>query len=207
MSGTQPSVLVVDDEPNVAEAYALWLRDDYAVDTAFDGEEALETVSHETDVVLLDRRMPNRSGDEALSAMREAGYDCRVAMVTAVDPDFDIVEMPFDSYLTKPVTREDIQATVEELLDLARYDDAVREQFALAEKQAALETGRPKSELKNHEEYQQLRARQETLAATTEEALGEVDHESFKSALSDLNDGDDDSSELSPSNDTDRAAF
>ncbi len=44
------------------------------------------------------------SGDEVLDTIAERGIDPAVVMVTAVDPDFDIVEMPFDEYLTKPVT-------------------------------------------------------------------------------------------------------
>jgi hypothetical protein len=37
--------------------------------------------------------MPILSGNEVLAAIEERPVDCRVAMVTAVDPDFDIIEM------------------------------------------------------------------------------------------------------------------
>lgn len=183
MSDANPSVLVVDDEKSVAEAYSLWLKSEYDVETAFDGGEALELVDETTDVVLLDRRMPGVSGDEALEAMREAGYECRVAMVTAVDPDFDIVEMPFDSYLTKPVTRDDVIEAIEELLEIDEYEDAVKERFAVAKKRAVLENEKPLSELEENEEFAELREAESELEDATDV---EMDHESFSKTLSDL---------------------
>ena len=187
MAESRPSVLVVDDEPSVAQTYSLWLEGEYDVRTANDGEEALEAVDEATDVVLLDRRMPNVSGDEALSRMREAGYDCRVAMVTAVDPDFEIVDMPFDSYLSKPVTRDDVVDTIEELLALAEYDQAVRERFAVERKRAALESRKPESELTDSEEYAELQQTAEELSESTEM---EMNHDSVKKSLGGIDEDD-----------------
>ena len=83
-----PLVLVVEDEPDLADLYATWLKIDYSVRTAYGGEEAVEQLDDEIDVVLLDRRMPGLSGDEVLTKIRERGIDCYVSMVTAVEPDF-----------------------------------------------------------------------------------------------------------------------
>jgi len=185
MADSRPTVLVVDDDPSIAQAYSLWLDDEYDVEVAHDGEEALDAVSEATDVVLLDRRMPNVSGGEALETIREAGYDCRVAMVTAVDPEFDIVEMPFDSYLSKPVSREEVVDTIETLLDLAEYDETVAERFAVERKRAALEARKPAAELEASEAYDRLREQSERLADTTEI---EMDHETFEKALGDIGD-------------------
>lgn len=109
------TVLLVDDAEDVVEMYALDLGDEYAVRRAYGGEEALAKVDESVDVVLLDRRMPNRSGDEVLEEIRERELGVRVAMVTAVDPDFDITAMDFDAYVTKPVSGETIRETVEKL--------------------------------------------------------------------------------------------
>jgi len=79
---------------------------DHEVRTAYSGEEALEKVDEDVDIVLLDRLLPDLPdlpGDEVLERVRERGLDCRVVMVTAVDPDFDIVELPVDEYIHKPV--------------------------------------------------------------------------------------------------------
>ncbi|MFB6163446.1 MAG: response regulator transcription factor, partial [Halococcoides sp.] len=86
---TQASVLVVEDERSTAEAYARVLDDEYAVEVATTGEHALELLDESTDVVLLDRRMPGLSGAEVLAEIAERSVDCRVAMVTAVEPGFD----------------------------------------------------------------------------------------------------------------------
>ncbi|MFB6221987.1 MAG: response regulator [Halolamina sp.] len=187
MSNSNPSVLVVDDEPSVAEAYSLWLDGKYDVETAFDGREALEKVDESTDVVLLDRRMPDVSGDEALEAIREAGYNCRVAMVTAVDPDFDIVDMPFDSYLTKPVTRDDVIEAIDELLKIDEYEDAVKERFAIAKKRAALENEKSVTELDRSEEYTELR---EAASELPDADDVELDHDAFAKTLSELDSDD-----------------
>jgi DNA-binding response OmpR family regulator len=96
MSEESAVVLVVDDEPDVADSYAAFLRDRYDVRTAYGGEPALAALDEDIDVVLLDRRMPDMFGDEVLESIRGRGFECRVAMITAVDPDVDIIDMEFD---------------------------------------------------------------------------------------------------------------
>ena len=60
------TVLVVDDEPSLAELYSMQHAEEYEVRTATGGPEALDLVDEEVDVALLDRRMPRMSGDELL---------------------------------------------------------------------------------------------------------------------------------------------
>ena len=181
------TVLIVDDEPNVVEAYALWLGDEYGeIRTAAGGEEALAVIDDDIDVVLLDRRMPELSGDEVLTEITERNLDPRVAMVTAVDPDFDIVEMGFDAYLTKPVSRADLVETVEQLLSLDEYEAGVREQFALTEKRAVLESEMTETELAESEEYQELVAELERIEERTGDHAGELGQDAFATAVRDL---------------------
>ena len=178
--------MVVDDEPEIAETYAHWLEETCRVETAHDGRAALAQATRETDVVLLDRRMPRLSGDEALERLRARGYDLRVAMVTAVDPDFDVVEMPFDTYLTKPVTHDELAQTVATLVELAEYDEAVREAFSLAEKHAALTAAKPTTELCRDERFAQLETELTSARERARDILGPVDHETVESTLSGL---------------------
>lgn len=159
----QPVVLVVDDDEEVLETYELWLAGDYELRTATDGEGALERLDGEVDVVLLDRLMPGMSGDEVLSAIRDRDIDCRVAMATAVEPDEDIAEMPFDAYVTKALERDSVRQTIERLLERSTYDDTVQEHYAVAEKLATLEESKTERELADSEEYQRLRERFEEL--------------------------------------------
>ncbi|WP_224447026.1 HalX domain-containing protein [Haloprofundus salilacus] len=186
MTDEPPLVLVVEDEPDLANLYAAWLDDEYRVRTAYGGHEALSELDGAVDVVLLDRRMPGLSGDEVLSAVRERDIDCRVAMVTAVEPDFDILEMGFDDYLVKPVTRESLQGTVSNLLMRSSYDDGVRELFALASKKAVLEAEKDESTLAGTAEYRQLSERLTELQSKLDEQLQLGDHDSFVGMYRDL---------------------
>jgi DNA-binding response OmpR family regulator len=157
------TVLVVDDEREVVDAYALRLRQRYDdVRTAYGGEEALEAMDEQIDVVMLDRRMPY-SGDRVLREIRERGYDCRVIMVTAVDPGFGIVDMPFDDYLCKPIEKEDLFAAVDQQLEAASYDDPLTEFFSLTAKLAVLEAERSPEQLAGSGEYLRMRRRAEDL--------------------------------------------
>ena len=135
----RPTVLVVDDDRALADTCEYWLREEYDVRVAYDGTQALERIDDDVDVVLLDRRMPDVSGDDVLAEIDARGLDCRVAMMTAVAPDTDIVEMPFDEYLVKPVDEESVTETVEELLVRAEFDERIREYFALASTEAVLD--------------------------------------------------------------------
>ena len=179
------TVLIVDDQPNVAKAYELHLPDEYAVRIATGGAEAIDRLDETVDVVLLDRRMPEVSGDEVLDVIAERGYRCRVAMVTAVDPDFDILEMPFDAYLTKTVTPAEIRETVDRLAHLTSHDDRMREHFALTEKKATLEAEKTASALEDSEAYADLVARLDRLETEMARTNRDLDGEGFAAMFRD----------------------
>ncbi|SFS98258.1 response regulator transcription factor [Halostagnicola kamekurae] len=153
---TSPTVLIVEDERLLGELFETWLESAYTVRVANDGEQALEMLDDEVSMALLDRRMPGLSGDAVLDEIRNRGYDFPVAMVTAVDPDFDIVEMRFDDYLVKPVSRETLLDLVDSLITLPSYTDAVQQYFQLSTKKAALEANKSQAELNSSEEYEKL---------------------------------------------------
>jgi DNA-binding response OmpR family regulator len=191
MDGPTPEVLIVEDETDLADLYAIYLSDVYDVQTANDGDTALEHVSDDTDIVLLDRRMPDMTGDEVLAEIRARGIDCRVAMITAVEPDLDIVEMPFDDYLVKPVTRDDLHGLVEVLLRRAGYDARTQEFFRLASKKAALEST-PDVSVEEEQEYQELTRRMEEIRADLDETLSDLTDDDFRQAFASFpDDGDD----------------
>jgi DNA-binding response OmpR family regulator len=131
-------VLVVDDEREVADAYALRLRGYCDATTAYGGEEALSVVDDDpVDIVFLDRHMPGMSGDDVLSALVDREYYGRVVMVTAVDPGIEVLEMPFDDYLCKPVDREDVRAVVDQQRRILAYE-TLGEYFSAAATRAVL---------------------------------------------------------------------
>ena len=180
-------VLVVDDESRLADLFAAWLQTDWSVETAYDGNEALEKMSDSVEVVLLDRRMPGLSGDEVLAELREAGYDCRVVMVTAVDPDFDIIEMGFDDYLVKPVSRDELVEMVEDVSNRSEYESVIQEYYALVSKKALLESEKADRELEDNEEYQDLCDRVAELEEEVDDTIsGMTSHDEFVGAFQDL---------------------
>jgi DNA-binding response OmpR family regulator len=187
MSNSEPAtVLVVDDEQEVADAYAAQLEDEFIVSTAYGGQEALDELDASIDVVLLDRRMPGISGDEVLATIRERGLSIRVAMVTAVDPDFEIIDMPFDDYVIKPVSREDLFETIDRLLTCAEYEEKLRRYYALTAKHATLSANKPESELADNEAFARLERDLERLRSDLDETVSEFDADDFTAAFRDL---------------------
>lgn len=156
MSDETPTVLVVEDERDLAELYTMWLADSYSVRTAADGHEALDKLDDGVSVVLLDRRMHDLSGEAVLESIRERGLDCRVTMVTAVEPGAEIVDMEFDDYLVKPVSKDELNRTVSNLLVRNEYNDGIRRLFSLASKKALLESEANPAALDDTDEYRGL---------------------------------------------------
>ncbi|AKH96839.1 response regulator [Halanaeroarchaeum sulfurireducens] len=184
MTDEPATVLVVDDETNITTLFDAWLDGEYAVRTANSGSEALEQIDESIDVALLDRRMPGISGDELLEEIRDRDLDVRVAMVTAIDPDFDVLEMGFDDYLTKPVSREDLEDLVDALESRKHYAEEMQEYYSLAAKRAALESSKPAAELVESEEYDELLEKLDEIETDLDGKLsGEED---FVSAFQDL---------------------
>lgn len=187
MTGTdRPTVLVVEDELELKETFGRWLKPMYEVITVTTADAALRAMNDAVDVVLLDRRLPDRSGSEVLHEIREKGYDCRVAMITAVDPDVDIFDMEFDDYVVKPVLKDELLDIVSGLLSLAEYNDRIKKSFRLASKLAVLEAEKSMQDLQKNPEYQ---AKREELAALNEDIddlLAEFENGSFAVAYRDL---------------------
>lgn len=153
------TILVVDDEQSVADAYAAMLEDDYEVRTAYSGEEALELFDERVDVVFLDRRMPDLSGDKVLEEIRNRSGQSKVVMVSAVDPDFDILEMDFDGYLTKPVTPDHLKDTIIDLQARSNYREEIQQLWSLETKRDIIESVKSSDELMKNEVYQELRSK------------------------------------------------
>lgn len=170
----QPTILVVDDERELADLYAMWVSEDYEVVTAYDGRTALEQLSESIDVVLLDRHMPDITGDRVLEEIRAAGYDCWVIMVTAVDPGLDIVELDLDDYVTKPVTRAQLTRIIENLRVQSRYGDGDRRELeSLSNKMETLEDEHSVEELTETEGYQRLESELKDLSDSLLEDIDE----------------------------------
>ena len=113
-------VLVVEDEERLAHTIARGLRRyGMAVDVALDGEDGLEKATvNDYDVVVLDRDLPVRHGDEVCRQLRLEGRRAGVIMLTAsgqVDARIEGLRLGADDYLGKPFAFEELVARVEAL--------------------------------------------------------------------------------------------
>lgn len=153
------SVLVLEDEAELLDAYVKGISAEYDVYPAVSGKEATEHVDDlgaELDVALLDRRLPESSGDDVLEYILSASIDCRTAMVTAVDPTFDIIDMGFDDYVIKPVTPSDLRDVIDRLLTLDEYDEISRQLSEKRVKQSVLAAEKSRAALRDNDEFQLL---------------------------------------------------
>ena len=113
-------VLVVDDEKSIVKGirYSL-LQDNYEVDCAYDGEEALAMArTGNYDIALLDVMLPKMSGTEVCQAIREFS-DLPIIMLTAKSEDMDKIlglEYGADDYITKPFNILEVKARIKAIM-------------------------------------------------------------------------------------------
>lgn len=138
MPDDEVTVLAVDDIDGVLLMYERSLEDRFEVRTASSGQEALEVVDGDVDVVLLDRRMPGPSGDEVVEVLAEGDEDLALALASAVPPEEDILGLPCDAYIEKPTVGDDLVEWVARLSRRLSYPPRARELAALLSKLEAI---------------------------------------------------------------------
>ena len=113
-------VLVVDDEKMIVKGIRFsLLQDGYDVDTAYDGDEALQKASeNKYDIILLDVMPPKHSGLEVLQQIREFS-SVPVIMLTAKGEDMDKIlglDYGADDYITKPFNILEVKARIKAII-------------------------------------------------------------------------------------------
>ncbi|GAB3232148.1 response regulator transcription factor [Glycomyces halotolerans] len=116
----EPRVLVVDDDPALADVVARYLRrEGYEVDYASDGASGLRrALSTRPDLVVLDLMMPGMDGFEVCRRLRQATA-VPVVMLTALGEENDRIsglDLGADDYVTKPFSPRELAARVRAVL-------------------------------------------------------------------------------------------
>jgi len=134
MTNNRPRVLIVEDEPILAEGLSDALGyQGYECEIAADGSQGLARASEgEFDVMILDVMLPSLSGFEVIRKLREAGSKIPTIMLTAKGGDEDKVrglELGADDYVTKPFALPELVARVGAQVRRMRMDRGDGEVF------------------------------------------------------------------------------
>ena len=127
-------VLIVDDEKRIVKGLKSYLeQDDMQVDTAYDGEEAVDKARTDAyDIILLDIMLPKLTGLEVCQIIREFS-DVPIIMLTAKGDDMDKIiglEYGADDYITKPFNILEVKARIKARLRRNTRSDESRESRA-----------------------------------------------------------------------------
>jgi len=111
-------ILLVDDDPEVAEVLALMLRKiGYQVMVVNSGQEALDAFSSDDyDLVITDLYMPNLSGREVARAVKEAKAGVPVLLITGWGLQLGSSEMGVDGIIAKPFTKDTLCQQINNVL-------------------------------------------------------------------------------------------
>ena len=150
-------VLVVDDEKSIVKGLKFSLeQDDMEVDTAFDGEEAVNKArANRYDIILLDIMLPKFSGLEVCQMIREFS-EVTIIMLTAKGEDMDKImglEYGADDYITKPFNILEVKARIKAILRRnSKGDDMnVTTSNVIEKKGLKIETDSRRVFIKGHE--------------------------------------------------------
>lgn len=117
-------ILVVDDDPHIAELISLYLmKDGYDTQEVYDGKQALEAVTtYQPNLILLDLMLPGMDGYQVCAEVRKTSK-VPIIMLTAKGETFDKVlglELGADDYIVKPFDPKELVARVKAVL--RRYE-------------------------------------------------------------------------------------
>jgi DNA-binding response OmpR family regulator len=103
-------ILIVDDDPDLLETYTMVLSNEYAVETAKDGAEAIKkSLERHFDVALIDLVLPDMSGIQLLKKLKSGTPKLRKIVITGhatIDNAIGALNLGADAFLIKPITPE-----------------------------------------------------------------------------------------------------
>jgi DNA-binding response OmpR family regulator len=112
-------VLIIEDNPRLAERIKDHLHKYYLVEVALTGDEGIAIAStHTVDVILLDLNLPDMPGLEVCQKIRELGVVSPVIVLTGIDTSntkVDLLNAGADDYMTKPFVANELRARINAL--------------------------------------------------------------------------------------------
>jgi DNA-binding NtrC family response regulator len=112
---TKPTLLIIDDDTSLLETCTVILEEEFQIAVATTGEAGLALWHAETDVVLLDLRLPGMPGLEVLRQVQERHWPTAVVIFTAMDraaTAIAAIQLGAHAYVTKPFDNEDLRTTL-----------------------------------------------------------------------------------------------
>ena len=123
-------MLIVEDDPDIRIGLKEFFQlEEYEVETAKDGKEALETIKNidRCDIVLLDLMLPKKDGFEVLEEAQAIGFSAPILVLTAKGEQESKLRgfgLGADDYVTKPFNVEELAARVKAILQRTMPPDA-----------------------------------------------------------------------------------
>ncbi|MFB6222739.1 MAG: PAS domain S-box protein [Haloarcula sp.] len=133
--------------------------------------ENIDTAFDRSDIVVYDSERPEIKCQELKKIVQAAGERRYVLVITGAEPTPDLLSMPCNDYLRKPIDGADLQTAIDRAMELR--DSEVREAVSLTRKAHVLNTTHPSGTLKRNREFRRVRRRLREL--TRPEILGEID--------------------------------
>jgi|APHM01.1.fsa_nt_gi Response regulators consisting of a CheY-like receiver domain and a winged-helix DNA-binding domain len=134
----ETSALIIEDESMIAELYMNYLSEDYDPHYYESAKEALSSTIDEDIITILDRRLPNISGDEVAARLKTKVDTCLILAVSGVEPGEGITELPIDDYLQKPVKKDELLSRLSNLELRLGLPPEEQQYLAVRSKQRAL---------------------------------------------------------------------
>ncbi|ERL65930.1 response regulator transcription factor [Schleiferilactobacillus shenzhenensis] len=108
-------ILLIDDNPDIGAMLDTVLGDDYALTKAYSGTEGLlQTQQRPFDLILLDRMLPGKNGEEVLKELRQT-LTIPIIMLTALSDKADVARLLLagaTDYITKPFNIQELKARI-----------------------------------------------------------------------------------------------
>jgi CheY-like chemotaxis protein len=130
------SVLVVGGDTRERERRLAALPRAVAAGEVPDGTAALERLTADVDVLLVDHGLQDYTPSEFITTARERGYAVRGLLLRPSPPEYDPVQRGFDAWLRTPVDPDSLVESAGTVLACRAYDDALRALYHAAVKQA-----------------------------------------------------------------------